>query len=159
MAQAQAHPPDEKGAPPRIEPKRLGDYLEVMSKAVFQTGMSWKVVDNKWPSIREAFRGFDADTVAALTPDDLDALSKDERVIRNRRKLEAIVSNAARMLELEREHGTFRDYLRSHGGFEATVADLRKQFKFLGDTGAYVFLYIVGEQVPPHEEWMASRGR
>jgi hypothetical protein len=155
----ETHPPDEKGAPPQIEPKVLGDYLEVMSKAVFQTGISWKVVDNKWPGIREAFHGFDAQAVAQLTPDDLDALSSDPRVIRNRRKLEAIVGNAARMIELEREHGSFRDYLRSHGDFEMTVADLRKQFKFLGDTGSYVFLYIVGEPVPPHEEWMASRGR
>jgi len=156
---AETHPPDEKGAPPQIEPQGLGDYLEVMSRSVFQTGISWKVVDNKWPGIREAFRGFDAQAVAQMTPDDLDALSSDTRVIRNRRKLEAIVGNAARMVEIEEEHGTFRDYLRSHGDFEATVADLRKQFKFLGDTGAYVFLYIVGEQVPPHEEWMASRGR
>ena len=39
------------------------------------------------------------------------------------------------------------------------MADLRKQFRFLGETGSYVFLYIVGEQVPPHEEWEASRKR
>ena len=32
----------------RIKPKSLGDYLEVMTKAVFQTGISWKVVENKW---------------------------------------------------------------------------------------------------------------
>jgi hypothetical protein len=37
------------------------------------------------------------------------------------------------------------------------LGDLRKQFKFLGETGSYVFLYVVGEQVPPHEEWEASR--
>ncbi len=149
----------EQRAPDQIEPQSLGDYLEVMSKAVFQSGMSWKVVEAKWPGIREAFRGFDARAVARLTPDDLDALTRDERVIRNRRKLEAVVSNAGRILELEAEHGAFRDYLRSHDGFEATVSDLRKQFKFLGDTGGYVFLYVVGEKVPPHDEWQASRRR
>ena len=67
------------------------------------------------------------------------------------------MENAHRMVELKAKHGSFRDYLRSHGSFEATVADLRKQFRFLGETGCYVFLYIVGEQVPPHEEWEASR--
>ena len=143
-------------APAQIKPQSLGDYLEVMSKSVFQTGISWKVVENKWPGIKEAFRGFDAQAVASLTPDELDALTKDARVIRNRRKLEAIVGNAARIIELDAKHGTFRDYLGSHEGFDATVADLRKQFKFLGDTGSYVFLYVVGEKVPPHEEWMAS---
>ena len=149
----------EYGAPDQITPESLGDYLEVMSKSVFQTGMSWRVVESKWPGIREAFHGFDARAVAAMSQGDIDALATDTRVIRNRRKLAAIVENAQRLLELETEHGTFRDYLRSHGGFEATVGDLRKQFKFLGETGSYIFLYVVGEQVPPHEEWEASRKR
>ena len=151
--------PDEQGAPDRIEPKRLGDYLEVMSKAVFQTGMSWKVIDNKWPGIREAMRDFDADAVATLSERDIDALVQDTRVIRNRRKLEAIAGNAMRMVELNNEHGSFRDYLRSHENFDALVKDLRKQFRFLGETGCYFFLYVVGEEVPPYEEWRASRGK
>ena len=146
-------------APERIEPKRLGDYLEVMSKSVFQSGISWKVVEAKWPGTREAFNGFSAEAVADLTPDDLDQLTMDTRVIRNRRKLEATVGNARRMLELERQHGSFRAYLRSHGGFENTVADLRKQFKFLGDMGAFHFLYVVNEEVPSYEDWCTSRGR
>jgi 3-methyladenine DNA glycosylase Tag len=136
----------------------LGDYLEVMSKAVFQAGISWKVVENKWPGIRDAFKGFDALAVANLSASELDALSADSRVIRNRRKIEAIVTNARTMLDLEKQHDGFRGYLRSHGGFEETVKDLRKRFKFLGDTGAYHFLYVVGEDVPSYEDWCASRG-
>ena len=143
-------------APKQIKPKQLGDYLEVMSKSVFQSGMSWKVVENKWPSTRDAFRDFNITAVASLTEKDISDLAQDTRVIRNRRKLEAVVGNARRIIELEEEHGGFRKYLRSHGDFEGLVKDLRKQFKFLGDTGAYVFLYVVGEQVPPHEEWMAA---
>ena len=162
-------------APEKIQPRSLADYLEVMSKSVFQTGMSWKVVEAKWPGIREAFRGFDPAAVVALTPDDLDALTKDTRVIRNRRKIEAIVHNAREMLEAEKTHGSpstlrlssgqagsgqgFRGYLRSHGGFEGTVADLRKRFKFLGDMGCYHFLWVVNEEVPSYEDWCASRGR
>ena len=143
----------------RIEPKSLGDYLDVMSKAVFQSGMSWRVVESKWPSTREAFRGFDAHKVAAMTENDIDELAKDTWVIRNRRKLDAIVSNAQRMLELEERHESFRSYLRSHADFEATVASLRKEFKFLGDMGCYYLLLVVGEEVPSHDEWMASRRR
>ena len=145
--------------PAQIDANRLGDYLEVMSKAVFQSGMSWRVVDKKWPGIRDAFRDFDAATVADLSPDDLDALTADTRVIRHRRKLEAVVHNAQRMLQLEAEHGGFRAYLRSHGDFEAVVADLRKRFRFLGDTGCYYFLYVVKEEVPSYEDWCVSRGR
>lgn len=157
----------EHRAPERIEPQSLADYLEVMSKAVFQSGMTWKVVEAKWPGTREAFRGFDPTAVASFTPEELDALTADSRVIRNRRKLEAIIENARQTLELEQRHGSpsagsgqgFRDYLRSHGGFEETVADLRKRFKFLGDLGAYYFLWVVSEDVPSYEDWCASRGR
>ena len=94
--------------------------------------------------------------MASLSPDEIDKLTQDTRVIRNRRKLEAIVSNASRMIELEDEHGSFRAYLRSHKGFEETVKALRKDFKFMGDTGCYYFLHVVGEEVPPHDEWRAS---
>ena len=145
-------------APKKIQPGGINDYLEVMSKSVFQSGVSWQVVESKWPSTREAFRGFDAQAIADFTPAELDELATDKRVIRNRRKLDAIVQNARRMLDLEKQHGSFRDYLRSHGGFQETVADLRKQFRFLGESGAYVFLWVVDEDVPSYEEWCASHG-
>ena len=147
----------DRQAPARIEPQSLGDYLEVMSKSTFQTGMSWRVVESKWPGIRDAFRSFNAEAVADLTEPELDTLTGDKRVIRNRRKIEAVVANAQRMIELEKSHGSFRNYLRSHDSFDATVKDLRKQFKFLGDMGAYLFLYVVGEVVPPYEEWHRSQ--
>lgn len=146
-------------APKQIKPQRLGDYLEIMSKSVFQSGISWAVVNKKWPDIREAFDGFDAPKVASFTEKRISELADDTRVIRNRRKIECIVENARRMIELEEEHGGFQKYLRSHQDFDALVKDLQKQFKFLGDSGCYVFLYIVGENVPPHEEWMAAQER
>lgn len=148
----------EHHAPEQIQPQALGDFLEVMSKSVMQSGMSWRVVESKWPGIREAFKNFDAKAVAGLSPLDLEQLAQDKRVIRNRRKLEAIVENARRMVDLEESHGSFVRYLRSHEGFQETVKDLRKQFKFLGEMGCYHFLYVVGETVPPYEEWCASRG-
>lgn len=144
-------------APRQVVPKQLSDYLDVMSKAAFQSGISWKVVENKWAGTREALSGFDPAAVAEFTPLDIDRLMSDTRLIRNRKKLEAIVHNAGQMLSLENEHGTFKAYLESHGDFEATVKDMRKRFKFLGEFGTYYFLYVVGEPVPPHEEWRASR--
>ena len=144
-------------APTKIRPKALGDYLEVMTKAVFQSGMSWRVIEAKWDGFREAFAWFDAKKVAAFTPDDVDRLARDTRIVRNRRKIQATVDNALEMVALDREHKGFRNYLRSHGSFENAVADLKRHFSFLGDTGSYYFLYVVGEKMPPHEEWMASR--
>jgi 3-methyladenine DNA glycosylase Tag len=144
-------------APTKIKPKSVADYFEVMTKAVFQSGMSWNVIEAKWDGFREAFQGFDPSVVARFTPDDVDRLLQDTRIVRNRRKVEATVDNALELEALDREHDGFRKYLRSHGSFDETVADLKRHFRFLGDTGAYYFLHVVGEKVPSHEEWMASR--
>ena len=146
-------------APKQIKPKGPADYLEVMTKAVFQSGISWKVIEAKWEGFREAFHGFDPEWIASLDPPDVDRLAEDTRIVRNRRKIEATVHNAETMLEVAREHGSFQSYLRSHGDFEGTVADLKRRFKFLGDLGAYYFLYVVGEEVPSHEEWMRAHGQ
>ena len=143
-------------APQQIEPTGLADYLEVMTKAVFQSGMSWQVVEAKWGGFREAFAGFDPATVAAFTGDDVERLVEDARIIRNRRKIEATIINAETLLTLDSGSGGFTGWLRSHADFAATVAALRGEFRFLGDTGAYFFLYVVGERVPPHEEWMRA---
>ena len=143
--------------PKKIQPRNLADYLEVMSKSVFQTGISWRVVEAKWAGIKEAFRGFDPAVVSKLTDVELAALAEDKRIIRNHLKIRAIVSNARRLLELDKEHKGFRNYLRSHRSFEELVKDLRKQFKFIGDMGAYHFLWIVGEKVPSWDEWSAQQ--
>jgi 3-methyladenine DNA glycosylase Tag len=145
------------GSPPeQIKPTSLDDYLEVMSKAVFQSGMSWKVVEAKWPSTREAFHNFDVEKVAALDDKDIDELTQDTRVIRNYRKLNAIVSNAQKMIALDEEYKGFKNYLRSQDGFDATLTTIRKDFNFMGPTGIYFFLYVVGEKVPTHEEFEAT---
>ena len=144
--------------PPRkIKPSSLADYLEVLTKVVFQSGMSWRVIETKWSGFREAFDGFDPATVASFGPGDIDRLAEDARIVRNRRKIEATIHNAETILALDREHEGFGGYLRSRDSFADLVADLRRNFRFLGDSGAYFFLYVVGEPVPSHEEWEASR--
>ena len=146
-------------APTQITPTGLSDYLDVITRAVFQSGMSWRVVEAKWPGFREAFAGFDPAVVAAYTDDDVERLAADKAIIRNRRKIEATITNAQAMVALEAEPGGFVGWLRGRGDFDATVAALRGEFRFLGDMGAYYVLYVVGENVPTHEEWMASHPR
>ncbi len=146
-------PKVEMQPPQKMEPRALAGYLEIMSKSVFQSGLSWKVVESKWPEIREALQVFDQGFLAELSEPQLEELLQDRRIIRSRRKLGAIVFNAERMLELAQMHGSFRDYLQSHGSFEETLKDIRKEFKYMGDAGTYHFLYDVGEEVPPYNEW------
>ncbi len=144
-------------APAQIVPKSLDDYLEIQTKAVFQSGMSWKVVESKWGTIREAFHDFQIGAVASMDESAVDALTDDKRVIRNRRKLQAITDNGRKMIDLEDEFGTLQKYLRSHDSFWDLVKDLRKQFKFMGEMDCYYWLYIVGEDVPDHDVFQAER--
>ena len=90
--------------------------------------------------------------MAGLNEEDIDRLAKDPRIIRNYRKLVAIAENARRMMALEKEFCSIKKYLRSHGDYETTAKAVIKEFKFMGDTGTYFFLFVVGENVPPHEE-------
>jgi hypothetical protein len=145
------------GPPPRKRPKNLAGYLEALSRPLFQAGISWRVIDSKWEGIQEAFKHFDPPKVAAFGAADVDRLLEDERIVRSRPKIEATIDNANTMLELDAEHRGFRRYLKSQGDFDSTVADLKRQFRFIGDSGAYHFLYVVDEPVPSHEEWFGSR--
>jgi DNA-3-methyladenine glycosylase I len=144
------------GPPAQVDVQSLDDYLEVMSKAVFQSGISWEVVQAKWDTTREAFHDFDVNAVANMTPFDVEALAQDTRVIRHRRKLDAVVHNARQMQALDEEYGSFQDYLRAHGDFDATLKAMKRDFKYMGPTGVYYFLYVVKEPVPPHEEFEAQ---
>jgi 3-methyladenine DNA glycosylase Tag len=146
-----------RGSPPaKHRPKNLAGYLEALSRPVFQAGISWRVIDAKWEGIREAFHQFDPPTVAAFGADDVERLLADPAVVRSRPKIEATIDNAQTMIELDADNGGFRRYLRSHEDFNSTVRDLKRNFRYIGDSGAYHFLYVVGEAVPPHDEWFAA---
>jgi 3-methyladenine DNA glycosylase Tag len=60
------------------------------------------------------------------------------------------------MINLDEEYGSFQKYLRSQEDFDATLTMIRKDFKFMGPTGIYFFLWVVGEEVPPHAESKAT---
>ncbi len=143
-------------APAKISPEGLEDYLEVLTKAVFQSGISWKVIDSKWGSFREAFGDFDPHYVASLTSEEIDRLAENRAIVRNRRKIEATVANAKKILQLDERPGGFQHFLRSHEDFESATAALIANFKYLGELGAYYFMWVVGEPVPSYEDWSQS---
>jgi 3-methyladenine DNA glycosylase Tag len=140
--------------PPRKKPSDDDGYLEFITKAVFQAGFSWKVVNNKWPNFQEAFGGFDIDTVAAYDDRDLDRLLADEGIVRNGRKIAATVDNARQLQNLIAEHGSVHAYLRSMDDwtYAQRRAELVKRFKGLGPTGVFTFLWYVDEEVPDWED-------
>ena len=87
-------------------------YLERLTLEAFQSGLSWSTILNKREAFREVFAGFDADTVAAYDEEDVARLMGDARIVRNRRKIEAAVTNAGATVAL-----------RADGGLEAFVLD------------------------------------
>ena len=147
-----------EGPPPQYTAKTLDDYLEHLSKGVFQAGISWRVVEAKWPSISKAFHGFAVERVARMSDRAIDALASDERVIRSRPKIAAVVHNAGELLSLERAGG-FKKHLKSFPDYESLATDLKKRFKFVGDSGVYHFLWTVKHPVPDWREWSRAHGK
>ena len=136
--------------PPKVTPDDDNGYLEELTKAIFRSGFSWRVVRGKWESFRQSFDRFDIDRVAGYGPDDLDRLFNDDGIIRNRRKILSTIDNAQRMQALVAEHGSFHSYLRSldHLDYYGRVKVLTGEFAGLGRTGAFVFLHCVNEETP-----------
>jgi predicted dinucleotide-binding enzyme len=110
-------------------------FFEHLTQAVFQAGISWRVVAAKWDAIREAFCGFDPAAVASLQRADIERIESDPRVIRNKAKIEATVRNAGELETILRDHGSVRGYLASFPDAQAAAADLRRRFRFLGEGG------------------------
>jgi len=140
--------------PPRVTPADDKGYFEQMTKAIFQAGFSWQVVNNKWSNFQAAFDGFDVDRVAAYGPEDVDRLLSDEGIVRNGRKIEATIDNAIQFQAIRDEFGSFAGYLRSlHDlAYRERQKMLSKRFKNLGRTSVFVFLWCVSEDVPDWEE-------
>jgi DNA-3-methyladenine glycosylase I len=139
--------------PPQVTPTSLADYLDMMSRAVFSAGMSWKVIEAKWEGTREAFDRFEPKTVAAYNPNDVERLMTDPRVVHNRRKIEAVIANAGELIIVDRDWGGITNYFTSFATDEELVKDLHRRFKFLGEFGARFFLFGVGFRPDAHERW------
>jgi 3-methyladenine DNA glycosylase Tag len=140
--------------PPRQKPQDDNGYLEQMTKAIFQAGFSWKVVNNKWPNFQAAFEGFDIDKVAAYDERDMDRLLADAGIVRNGRKIAATIENADELRRIIAEHGSVHTYLRSMDDwtYAQRRKELSKRFKSLGPTSVFVFLFCVDEEVPDWED-------
>ena len=144
----------QKVVPPQKKPDGDTRYFEVLSKAVFNAGFSYQVVNRKWEGIREVFNEFNPKILSNWTIDEISDALNSPKIIRNLKKVKAIVSNAEVFLDLIEKHGSFEKYLKSFRNktYDEKLKVLSKQFKWLGPTGAHFFLWSVGENAPPCEE-------
>jgi DNA-3-methyladenine glycosylase I len=130
-----------------------------------QAGLSWSTILNKREAYRKAFAGFDPAKVARFGARKIAAVLQDPGIVRNRLKVEAAVNNARRFLEVQKEFGSFSNYIWSFVGgrqkvnrwtrcsqipatsaeSDALSADLKKRgFKFVGSTIMYAHMQATG---------------
>lgn len=80
-------------------------YLERLTLEAFQSGLSWSTILNKREAFREVFHGFDADAIAAFGEADVERLMQESRIVRNRMKIDATITNARATVALREAEG------------------------------------------------------
>lgn len=148
----------EWGVPVRDE---TGVFERVTLEA-FQSGLSWRTVLAKRPAFREVFHGFDPEAVAAMDERDVERLMGDARIIRNRRKIEAAVTNARATVDLRADGGLaelvwsfmpsstprperFADVPTTSDESRALSRELKRRgFVFVGPTTMYALMEAIG---------------
>jgi DNA-3-methyladenine glycosylase I len=128
-------------------PQSDQEYFGLLARAVFSAGLGPKVVESRWKEMGAAFQGFDPTLVGQMTESDVSRLLGDPAVIRNRRKIEAVIENAKRFLERTDGHSSFHEYLTELGAAEdldGVAEELAQVFAHLGRTSALFFLFSAG---------------
>ena len=126
--------------------------FEKLCLECFQAGLSWRIVLQKREALRRCFYGFDPQRMARMTPGDVEALLRDTRIIRNKKKIEAVINNAARHSVLFASAGSFFAYVYSFQCGKALSESLKRRgYRFAGPVVCTSFLMSVGA-IEGHEK-------
>jgi DNA-3-methyladenine glycosylase I len=127
----------------------------------FQSGLSWRIILAKRNNFRAAFDDFDVHSIARFTEQDIQRLLRDAGIVRNRRKIEAVINNARRAEELVDKEGSLAAFVWR---YEPNVADLpdpqttstsavsialakdlkKRGWRFVGPTTVFAFMQAMG---------------
>ncbi len=153
---------DNEWGKPQHDDQKLFEFL-ILEGA--QAGLSWTTILNRRDGYRKAFSNFDAKKVSKYTPKHVKKLLQDESIIRNRLKINSAINNARQFLKVQKEFGSFDEYL---WGFvnhkpiknkfkklddlpasteisEKLSQDLKKRgFNFVGPTICYALMQAIG---------------
>lgn len=153
---------DRQWGTPQHGDRQLFEFLILEG---MQAGLSWAIILAKRVQLRRSFAGFDAKRVARFDTRTVRRLMADPRIIRNRAKIRAAITNARQFLQVQREFGSFDRYIWSFVGGRPVVSryrtlrqipaqttasvamstDLRRRgFRFVGPTICYAFMQAVG---------------
>ncbi len=153
---------DEEWGKPVYDDAVIFEFLVLES---FQAGLSWYTILRKRENFRKAFDGFDYRKIALYDEAKVASLMSDAGIVRNRLKILATVNNAKRFIEVQREFGSFSEYIWAFvdgtpvinrpvtladvpamsAVSDALAKDLKKRgFKFLGSTVMYAHMQATG---------------
>jgi DNA-3-methyladenine glycosylase I len=153
---------DKEWGVPIHDDKSLFEFL-ILEGA--QAGLSWSTILRKREGYRKAFDNFDARKISKYSESDISRLLHDSRIIRNRLKISATITSARAFLQLQKEAGSFNNYIwqfvdgkpirnswkkitdipSSTPESDAMSKDLKRRgFKFVGTTICYAFMQAVG---------------
>jgi 3-methyladenine DNA glycosylase Tag len=88
-------------------------WLAEMTRAIFQAGFSWELIDKRWPQFEAAFEGFDVTRWLFMSDDDLDTLLKTPGLVANAMKLKSVAGNAQFISEIDKTHGSASAWFES----------------------------------------------
>jgi DNA-3-methyladenine glycosylase I len=153
---------DEEWGVPLHDDLKLFEFIVLEG---FQAGLSWQIVLNKRENFREAFDNFDPEIVAGYDRLKMEELMNNSSIIRNRLKIAACINNARCFLEVQKEFGSFDNYIWKFVDYKPIVnsfndmkevpaktplsdkisKDLKKRgFKFVGSTVIYAHMQATG---------------
>ena len=147
---------DNEWCKPNNDEKYLYEMLILES---FQAGLSWECILNKRDDFRKAFDNFDIDKICNYKEDKIQELLQNEKIIRNKLKINATINNSKIFKKIQNEYGTFYNYLRTFTNdkiiyeidqttnefSDSLSKDLKKRgMKFAGSTIIYSYLQAIG---------------
>jgi len=142
------------------KPNYNDDHLfEMLILESFQAGLTWECVLNKREAFKEAFDNFNIDKICHYTDKKIQELLKNEKIIRNKLKINATINNSKIFKKIQDEYGTFYNYLKTFTNdiiiyendkttnqlSDNISKDLKKRgMKFVGSTIIYSYLQSIG---------------
>ncbi len=130
------------------------ELFERLVLEINQAGLSWSTILNKQQNFKKAYKDFDIKKVAFFKEKDFERLMNDAGIIRNRLKINAAIENAKTILQLQKEFGSFKNWIEHHHPKtkEEWVKIFKKTFKFTGGEIVNEFLMSTGYLAGAHIE-------
>ena len=130
------------------------ELFERLVLEINQAGLSWSTILNKQQNFKKAYKNFNIKKVAAFNEKDFERLMNDAGIIRNRLKINAAIENAKALLNIQKQHGSFKKWIDHHHPKtkDEWVKIFKNTFRFTGGEIVNEFLMSTGYLPGAHIE-------